>query len=88
MTSRITTRRGWLGGLLAVLLGTMAWPAMGDEPASKPAKAVLTGLIENQAGEPLAEARVRVGIPAIDMRFIDEKPNLHLFEAVTDAKGR
>ncbi|AMV22394.1 carboxypeptidase-like regulatory domain-containing protein [Planctomyces sp. SH-PL14] len=88
MTSRITTRRGWLGGLLAVLLGTMAWPAMGDEPASKPAKAVLTGLIEDQAGEPLAEARVRVGIPAIDMRFIDEKPNLHLFEAVTDAKGR
>lgn len=102
MASRITTRRGWLGRLLAALLGTMARPTLGDEPASrpaeagtasspatsKPAKGVLTGRIQNQAGEPLAEARVRVGIPATDMRFLDEEPGLRLFETLTDAQGR
>lgn len=102
MASRVTTRRGWLGRLLAALLGTMARPTLGDEPASrpaeagtasspatsKPAKGVLTGRIQNQAGEPLAEARVRAGIPATDMRFIDEEPGLRLFETLTDAQGR
>ncbi len=55
-----------------------------DEPASAP---VLSGRVTNKAGEPLAGARVRVAIPATDMRFLDERPKLKKLEAIADGEG-
>ncbi len=51
------------------------------------AVAVLRGRVTNDAGEALGGVRVRVAIPATDMRFVDSKPRHKTFEAKTDAKG-
>ena len=42
----------------------------GQQPAGAQA-AILRGRVTNEAGAPLADVRVRVAIPATDMRFVD-----------------
>lgn len=59
-------------------------------PAGETARqssASLTGLVTNEAGEPLADAQVRVAIPATDMRFVDSSSDHKLRETKTDAAG-
>lgn len=63
-------------------------PASEDRqvPAARPA--VLHGRITNEAGTPLSDVRVRVAIPATDMRFIDENTASKQRETISDAQGR
>jgi beta-lactamase regulating signal transducer with metallopeptidase domain len=69
--------------------------APGDQPSAKAGAAVLRGRVTNEAGAPLADVRVRVAIPAADMRFVDVSRGLvegadvphKLVETRTDASG-
>jgi hypothetical protein len=45
--------------------------APGDRPVDEAKVAVLRGHVTGQAGAPLADVRVRVAIPATDMRLVD-----------------
>ena len=49
--------------------------------------AILRGRVTNEAGAPLADVRVRVAIPAADMRFVDSSTPHKQLEAKSDAKG-
>jgi hypothetical protein len=49
--------------------------------------ATLSGRVTNSKGEPLAEVRVMVANPAIDMRFVDPTTKHTLLVTKTDAKG-
>jgi PDZ domain len=49
--------------------------------------AMLHGSVKDDAGKPLADVRVRIAIPAADMRFVDASTGHRLQEAKTDAKG-
>lgn len=60
-------------------------PAKRQEPNRQPA--VLRGRVTNEAGEPLADVRVRVAIPATDMRFVDLTTGHKLRETRTDVRG-
>ncbi len=60
---------------------------IGTPVADEPGRAVLRGRVTNEAGEPLAEVRVRVAIPATDMRDVGPTTGNDLREARTDARG-
>ncbi len=74
-------------------------PAPKGQPSAGAHTAVLRGRVTNEAGAPLAGVRVRVAIPATDMRFVDagsergfvKGPRDHklhkLLEARSDAGG-
>ncbi len=49
--------------------------------------AILRGRVTDEAGAPLADVRVRVAIPAADMRFVDPSTHHDQREARTDARG-
>ncbi len=49
--------------------------------------AILGGRVTNEASEPLAEVRVRVAIPATEMRFVDSSTEHKLFETKSDVNG-
>ncbi len=71
--------------------------AVGPEPTVKPAPereqpagvavAVLRGRATNKAGLALPGVRVRVAVPAIDMRFADASPDHLILEARSDVNG-
>jgi len=71
--------------------------AVDPEPTSKTAPkcqqsagtqaAILRGRVTDEAGAPLADVRVRVAIPAADMRFVDASTHHQQLEAKSDAKG-
>jgi hypothetical protein len=58
----------------------------GQQTASaKPA--ILRGRVTNEAGVPLGNVRVRVAVPATDMRFVDSSTPHEQHEAKTNARG-
>jgi hypothetical protein len=84
--------------LMALVLGFAILPllvayAANPKPSAK--TSVLRGRVTNEAGDPLADVRVRVAIPATDMRFIGVGRGLvhgddlryELVETRTDAGG-
>jgi beta-lactamase regulating signal transducer with metallopeptidase domain len=76
--------------LVVAVAGDSEQPNKADSTSQKSAPAaaaVLSGRVTNEAGEALAGARVRVAIPAIDMRFVDSQPNLKKLETKTGANG-
>lgn len=58
-----------------------------QEPQRKVAAAVLHGRVRNERGEPLAGVRVRIAIPATDMRFAIHGDDHRQFEAISGDKG-
>ncbi len=58
----------------------------GKQPAGAQA-ASLRGRVTDEAGDPLANVRVRVAIPAADMRFVDASTDHEQREAKSDAQG-
>jgi hypothetical protein len=96
-------RRNRLSGLSAALVvglvslpfvvGFAADPAPNDRGDSKEQKAergsiaLLEGRVNNEAGAPLADARVRVAIPAARILFLVSPADHRLLETKTDAKG-
>jgi len=58
----------------------------GQQSTGAPA-AILRGRVTNEAGAPLADVRVRVAIPAADMRFVDASTQHKQLEAKSDANG-
>jgi hypothetical protein len=92
-----------LSALSAVLIaGLVAFPlvvafAADPQPTSDAAPgprqsagarpAILRGRVTDEAGAPLADVRVRVAIPAADMRFVDVSTPHKRVETRTDASG-
>ena len=58
----------------------------GQHSANAPT-AILHGRVTNDGGTPLADVRVRVAIPAADMRSVDSSTGHSLQETQSDAKG-
>ena len=75
-------------GALSATLVTLPF-ALAFDPYQQPGQvAVLRGRVTSKDGVPLTGTRVRVAVPATDMRFIDvSKPHL-VAEAKSDADGR
>jgi hypothetical protein len=57
-------------------------PQVGDAQT-----AILRGRVTNEAGAPLANVRVRVGVPATDMRLVDSTTPHKQLEAKSNTKG-
>jgi beta-lactamase regulating signal transducer with metallopeptidase domain len=105
-TNRLTALSASLVVGLVILPLAVAF-AVDPEQTGKPAPevqkpagagaAVLRGRVTDEAGAPLADVRVRVAIPAADMRFVDSGtlrkilipalPDYKLLEARSDARG-
>jgi hypothetical protein len=62
-------------------------PSKPDPQSAGPSAAVLVGRVTNDDGTPLAGARVRIGIPDTDMRFVDPTTPNRQLEIKTDARG-
>jgi beta-lactamase regulating signal transducer with metallopeptidase domain len=62
-------------------------PAAKAEQATGASAAILRGRVADEAGAPLADVRVRVAIPAIDMRFMRTDTPHKILETKSDAKG-
>src|ERR1700722_294382 len=61
----------------------------GKQPLRATVRGVrLSGEVRNDAGTPIAGARIRVAVPAADMRFVTESTGQKLFETTTDEKGQ
>ena len=79
--------------LTAMLFAVSAPGAFADEPKAAPEvrqpgqPAVLKGRVTNEAGVGLPGARVRVAIPAVDMRNIDPRTPQLIMEARADENG-
>ncbi|HUY92419.1 MAG TPA: carboxypeptidase regulatory-like domain-containing protein [Pirellulales bacterium] len=58
-----------------------------QEPKRKVGAAALQGRVRDEGGEPLAGVRVRVAIPAADMRFAIHGSDHKQFEAISDDNG-
>ncbi len=58
----------------------------GQQPAGAQT-AILRGRVTNEAGDPLANVRVRVAIPGTDMRFFDSTTPHKQLEAKSNTKG-
>jgi len=100
LTQRRTNRLGALSAALVAGLVTLPLAvafAVGPEQAVKAAPegqqpagaqaAVLRGRVTDGSGAPLADVRVRVAIPAADMRFIVDGAHHKQLETRSDAKG-
>ena len=100
LTRRRTTRLSASSATLVV--GLVAFPlavafADGPGPASQAAPqdqppagaqvAVLRGRVTTKAGDPLPGVRVRVVVPAADMRFVDPSSEHKPIEVKSDANG-
>jgi beta-lactamase regulating signal transducer with metallopeptidase domain len=66
--------------------GTSKSADQGQQSAGAPA-AILRGRVTDEAGAPLANVRVRVAVPAADMRFVDATTPHKQLEAKTNTKG-
>ncbi len=88
-TNRLNVRSASLVAALVALPLAVAIaeapPKSGD--SAQQTAPVIQGRVTNDAGEPLADARVRVAIPATDMRFVDSSSDHQLLETKTDASG-
>lgn len=79
--------------LTALLLATLVSPpllfslAVEQEPKRETAAAVLHGRVRGERGEPLAGVRVRVAIPATDMRFAIGDSDHQQFETISGDNG-
>ncbi len=78
-----------VAGLVAVPLAVAfaVDPQQANQPAAGAQAAILRGHVKDEAGAPLADVRVRVAIPAADMRFVDSHTPHKQAEARTDASG-
>ncbi len=90
MSSRIWIERRailafWAFAIVGWRVAVADEPAKRQEPGRQPA--VLRGRVTNEVGERLTDVRVRVAIPATDMRFVDETTGHKLRETRTDARG-
>jgi protocatechuate 3,4-dioxygenase beta subunit len=82
-----------VAGLLALPLAvafagaqtSTAAPGGGQTPSAP--GAILRGRVTDEAGAPLADVRVRVAIPAADMRFVDPSTPHRQVEAQSDDAG-
>jgi Carboxypeptidase regulatory-like domain len=94
--SRTNHVSAWLVAGLVLLAPAVAF-AIAPEQTSKTAPgaqqstnaraAILRGRVTNEAGAPLADVRIRVAIPAADMRFVDLNAGRKVREARSDPKG-
>ena len=57
------------------------------QQSAGPGAAILRGRVTNEAGAPMADVRVRVAIPAADMRFVDASTPHKQLDAKSDANG-
>ena len=89
-TNRLTTLTATLVAGLMIVPLAMAF-AIDPQETRKPTPdgqvAILRGRVTNEEGAPLADVRVRVAIPAADMRFIDASTDHTPLEAKSDASG-
>lgn len=89
----IQSQTNCLNARTALLLATLvALPrsfslAAEQEPKRQAAVAVLQGRVRDEGGEPLAGVRVRVAIPATDMRFAIRDDDHKLVEAISGGNG-
>ncbi len=83
-----TKKRSALGGVLLSLSVAMSLSvaAAAAEPSTA-SSAILSGRLTNEAGKPIADAVVRVAIPATDMRFVDPASDHRQLEVRTGADG-
>ena len=72
---------------LVVVFAAGAPEVTNNANADAAAVAILSGRVTNDAGEPLAGVRVRVAIPATDMRFVDSSTDHKTLEAKTGVNG-
>ena len=92
LTRRLTIPRVTI--VAAMVLVPLA-DASAIEPARKPAAevpqpvqvAVLRGRVKTKTGVPLPGVRVRVAVPAADMRFLDDGKDRVVLEVKTDDQG-
>jgi hypothetical protein len=73
----------------ALVAGFAALPlaAAGQEPKVAAGAPVLRGRVKSKDGAPLAGVRVRVAVPAADMRFVDASTHHVRLETVSGADG-
>jgi hypothetical protein len=89
-SDRTTCLTAWTTALLvAFALDFQPWTrtAVVAAPPSDAKPAILRGRVTDETGGPLADVRVRVAIPAMDMRIIDLVKGRRQLETRTDAKG-
>ena len=88
-TNRLNSRSAILvAAIVAVPLAVVfaEAPQQTDSPVQQ-AVPILKGRVTNDAGAPLSDVRVRIAIPATDMRFVDSSSNHKQLETETDAAG-
>jgi hypothetical protein len=61
--------------------------AFGAQKSTNVRAAILHGRVTDEAGAPLADVRVRLAIPATDMRFVDVSTPHERLETRTDVRG-
>src|ERR1700733_4653673 len=82
------TRALAAGTIFVSLVGSAhSSPGSREQGAVRAVAATLRGHVTNEAGEPLADARVLAAVPATDMRFVDPSTNHKVAVARTDANG-
>ncbi len=64
----MSDRAGWVVAMSAMMFAGAV--ARSDEPGPGAKPAILRGRVVDESGAPLADVRVRVAIPATDMRFL------------------
>lgn len=88
-TNRLNVRSGAL--IVALVALPLAFVFAESQPsndlAAKAPATAIHGRVTDETGAPLADALVRVAIPATDMRFIDSGSRHKLLETRTDASG-
>jgi protocatechuate 3,4-dioxygenase beta subunit len=98
MLARIRTNHLNAALIAALVTHAMvaAWPAESGQASQAPSgggtpaqerPAILRGRVTDEAGAPLADVRIRVAIPAADMRFVDLTAGRKVREARSDPKG-
>ncbi len=89
-TNRLTTLTATLVAGLVILPSAIAFavdPQETRKGAPDSRAAILRGHVMNAEGDPLADVRIRVAIPAADMRYVDASTEHTQFEARSDARG-
>jgi protocatechuate 3,4-dioxygenase beta subunit len=76
-----------IAALPLVVVFAAGAPEVTNNANADAAVAVLSGRVTNDAGEPLADVRVRVAIPATDMRFVESSTDHKTLEAKTGVNG-
>src|SRR5262245_19371158 len=58
-----------------------------DRQSDSAPSAILRGHVKNADGTPLPGVRIRIAVPAADMRFVDPTTSHRQLETKTDARG-